>query len=396
MPKLTKCLPRLCQDKSSGQGVIRIDGRKLYLGRWGSAEAKANYDRVIGEWLTNGRRLPTDPSIDPELTLNQLILEYFRFAEGYYVKNGKPTNEIHTIRQALRPARSLYGESLTSAFRPMALKAVRNQMIELDWCRRHVNKQINRVRRMFKWGVENELVALEVYQALQTVSGLSKGRSDVREGKSVQPVAGASVQAVLPLLGRHVAAMVEIQRLPGMRPGEVVVVRERDLKMSGSVWVYQPASHKTQHHGRVRSVCIGPRAQEIIKRFLTNDPNEYLFDPRETEQERNARRRGNRKTPLWPSHVEHQAKKRGNRTKIGPGEHYTEGSYRQAIQRACDRAGIARWNPHQLRHARATEIRSKYGLEAAQVILGHASADVSQVYAERDFSLALKIMKDVG
>jgi site-specific recombinase XerC len=41
-------------------------------------------------------------------------------------------------------------------------------------------------------------------------------------------------------------------------------------------------------------------------------------------------------------------------------------------------------------------IRKRYGLEAAQVILGHASADVTQVYAERDLQKAVEIMREVG
>ena len=55
-----------------------------------------------------------------------------------------------------------------------------------------------------------------------------------------------------------------------------------------------------------------------------------------------------------------------------------------------------RWSPNQLRHAAATEIRRRYGLEGAQVTLGHASADVSQIYAERDLSKAEQIMREVG
>jgi len=43
-----------------------------------------------------------------------------------------------------------------------------------------------------------------------------------------------------------------------------------------------------------------------------------------------------------------------------------------------------------------TAIRRQFGLEAAQVTLGHASADVSQIYAERDLSLAEKIMRKIG
>jgi hypothetical protein len=46
--------------------------------------------------------------------------------------------------------------------------------------------------------------------------------------------------------------------------------------------------------------------------------------------------------------------------------------------------------------ALGTEIRKRYGLEAAQVILGHASADVTQIYAERDLQKAVEIMREVG
>jgi hypothetical protein len=35
-------------------------------------------------------------------------------------------------------------------------------------------------------------------------------------------------------------------------------------------------------------------------------------------------------------------------------------------------------------------------LEAAQVILGHAKADVTQVYAERDSALAVEVARKIG
>ena len=54
------------------------------------------------------------------------------------------------------------------------------------------------------------------------------------------------------------------------------------------------------------------------------------------------------------------------------------------------------WSPNQLRHAAGTEIRRRFGLEAAQVILGHAKADVTQVYAERDMATAAEVMRKIG
>ena len=85
-----------------------------------------------------------------------------------------------------------------------------------------------------------------------------------------------------------------------------------------------------------------------------------------------------------------------SKPKRKPGKRYTRDSYRRAVQRACDKAGVERWSPNQLRHSAATEIRSRYGLEAAQVVLGHAKADVTQVYAERDLQLARNVVREVG
>lgn len=53
--------------------------------------------------------------------------------------------------------------------------------------------------------------------------------------------------------------------------------------------------------------------------------------------------------------------------------------------------GITYWHPNQLRHTRATAIRQQFGLEAAQVALGHSRADTTQLYAERDNSLGARV-----
>ena len=49
-----------------------------------------------------------------------------------------------------------------------------------------------------------------------------------------------------------------------------------------------------------------------------------------------------------------------------------------------------------LTHTAATEIRSKFGLEAAQVILGYSQANVTQVYAERDIAKGIEVAKRIG
>ena len=54
------------------------------------------------------------------------------------------------------------------------------------------------------------------------------------------------------------------------------------------------------------------------------------------------------------------------------------------------------WCPLQIRHSRATDVRRQYGLEAAQVALGHKNANVTEVYAERNLALAIQIAKESG
>ena len=79
-----------------------------------------------------------------------------------------------------------------------------------------------------------------------------------------------------------------------------------------------------------------------------------------------------------------------------PDERYTTASYRRAIHRACDKANIARWSPHQLRHAAATEIRKRHGVEMARIILGHRSLGMTELYAERDMSQAEQAIGEMG
>jgi integrase len=74
----------------------------------------------------------------------------------------------------------------------------------------------------------------------------------------------------------------------------------------------------------------------------------------------------------------------------------TANSFRRAIHQACDKAGIDRWSPNRLRHSTATEVRREFGLEGAQIILDHTSANVSQVYAERDIAKGVEIARKIG
>jgi hypothetical protein len=177
--------------KPTGQAVVTLNGRDVYLGRHGSPASKAEYDRLVSEWLASGRQRVVSTrggEGGPDLTVSEMILAYVRFADGYYLKGGRLTKEAANIRMALRPLKRLYGHTHAARFGPLALKAVRQAMVEDDICRREINRRTGRIVRAFKWAVENELIPPSVHHGLKAVAWLRKGRSDARESAPVRPV----------------------------------------------------------------------------------------------------------------------------------------------------------------------------------------------------------------
>ena len=64
MPRLVHKLPSYRLHKPSGQAVVTLGGRDVYLGPHNSRTSRAEYDRVVAEWLANGRQLITSPPDD--------------------------------------------------------------------------------------------------------------------------------------------------------------------------------------------------------------------------------------------------------------------------------------------------------------------------------------------
>src|SRR5262249_2668137 len=154
------------------------------LGKHGSAASHAEYARLVAEWQEGGYRLPapkaaargTDAPAD--LTVNELLLAFLRHSERYYrAPHGRPTPELKNFKQALRPVKQHYGQTPARDFGPLALKAVRTAMVNAGLARTTVNARIEHVRRVFRWAAAEELLPVEVHQALATVPGLQRGRS---------------------------------------------------------------------------------------------------------------------------------------------------------------------------------------------------------------------------
>jgi integrase len=411
--------------KARNCAVVTIAGRNHYLGPYGSPESHAQYAALIAEWQRLGIEKPKASIDGPSFTIGQLALAYRKHAAAYYQKNGRVTSQFHTETAALRAIVALYETDQAAAFGPLMLKNVQQHLISSGLCRTTINALTASVKRAFKWAASEELVPASVFHGLQTVNGLKKGRCAAKEPDPVEPVDEGTVNETLKFLSPITQAMVRLQLLTGMRPGEVCIMRPCDITIQlHGPWVYRPASHKTEHRDRERRIYIGPEGQEILRPYLDRDAEAYCFSARESELWRHEQQRTARKFPMTPSQWARKPKTNPRRT---AGARFTSASYRRAISRACEAAfmpdelqtprksakesGEARerreqlaaewrqancWHPNQLRHSRATLIREQYGVEAAQVVLGHSDASITQIYAQKNFELAAKIMQQIG
>jgi integrase len=380
MSRPKNAVPSYRLHKSSGRARVTVAGRDIWLGPWNSPESKERYARIVADLDAHGS-IAFRPRSAP-MSVAALTAAYLDHVEAnqLYRKNGKLTSEISCIAVALHPLVKLFGEIPAAEFGPRALVTVRNELCKPrppqpgekrrrvhdgPIVRSSVNKHVDRIRRIFRWAVSMELVPAGTWEALRAVPGLRRGQSPLtRESRRVLPAPVRSVAAVLGHVSPTVAALIRVQWLTGARPGEAIQMRTGDLDRSGDVWIYRPASHKTEHHGVEREIVIGPKAQKVLTPFLSLAPTAFMF--------------------------------RGADTKRRKGLHITEAAYGKAIARACAELGVEHWTPNQLRHSAATRLRRDYGIEAARIMLGHTDAGTTLIYAERDRKKAAEIARRVG
>jgi integrase len=363
MARKPNVFPSYLLHQPTGQARVRIDGKDHYLGEYGSEESRIRYGELIAK---HAGGVPIDPftkpnrgrttTIEPEagLTINELVLAFMRHAHTHYVKNGKPTSEIHCLKSVTRHLVNLYGFNLVDSFGPMMLKAVRQKFVDSGWVRDTCNKGVKRIRTIFKWGVENEMVSPATLQGLQAVAPLLAGRTEAKDNPDRLPATDEQIEAVKPHVSQLVKDLIDVQRFTGARAGELLLLTPEKLDTTGNVWLFHVDGHKTEHHGHTRVIAIGANAQVVLKRRMKKlKPTDRIFKIRRD-------------------------------------------SYTLAVRRACVKEGIEPWTPHQLRHAMGHQVRERFGLEFVQAALGHADFAMSEVYAKASLQKAIEVAAAVG
>jgi len=379
-------IPKLRKHKT-GQGVVRLNGRDFYCGRYGQSETEEKYHRIVSEWIASGRRINPEPA---DITIIELVDRYWSHAKGYYRKaDGTPTHEISAIRSALRPLTDLYGSMKAVEFGPKALDAVRREMITRGWVRKSINSQVGRVRRMLRWAAAEELISGDRLHSLAALAPLKKGRSDAKENPPVGTVSEDHIEAVKKQVAPQIRDIIDLMLLTAARPGEILGLRPMDIDREtyAPSWTASPVEHKTAYMEKHRMIPLGPKARQILAPYLLRDQDCCLFTPQETIQQRPAPKGRRRRTNQPES-------KRKTSRRLS--ERYVTSTFNRAITRACEVAGIPKWTANRLRHTGATRLRQTIDLEAAQVVLGHSSKTTTEIYTVANEVRAVEIMERIG
>jgi integrase len=383
--------------KPTGHDRCRFNGKEYWFGKHGSPDSDRRYSAWVAELLAGHPDPPSKPR--PLVQVNDLTVAFLEMARRKY-----SGGEFHNLRQAARMLLKSHRETRVDDFGPRALLGVRTSMVLAGWPRQRINDQVNRIRRMFRWGVSQELVHVHTALALREMLPLRQGEAVCgllpRESAPVRPADPSQVEQILPQLVPQLADMLRLHTIVGMRPGDLVKMRPGDVDQSDKqVWVYRPDSHKTAWRGKHLAYAIGPKAQEILKPYLNREFDEYCFQPAVTILQRREIRDAKRKTKRTKQAIERLSK---NPPAVA--ECYTSNSYRLAIVRAAKRitkddreAFLALYfAPNRLRHTKATELRASHGIEAARVALGHSNISTTLIYAEADLAKAKAIALESG
>jgi hypothetical protein len=171
MPYNRLHVPSYRHRKSRDLAIVTINGKDIYLGKFNSPESKRKYDKLIQEWLASGRVMTSDtPAAEDTFSIAELIVAYLKHATVFYRKDGQPTSHLHNVEDAMTYLKELYGLEPARDFGPLKLKAVRQKMISKGLGRTTINKYVDNLKRMFKWGTENELLPPTVFHGLQAIS----------------------------------------------------------------------------------------------------------------------------------------------------------------------------------------------------------------------------------
>ena len=394
--KLSSKPPRILQVRRDGAyDCVYVNRKKIRLGRTGTPEASDAFRRLQIQVLTD----PTYLSPKPEhVTVDTLCLGYLGYAQEH------DPGHFSAIKTAIEVLLQLATGQPVESLDSRSFILLQGMFVDYGASRTYCNALMGFIRAMLKWGVLRKLVPHQVYVEAKFVPPLKQGKTRAPENPEREAVPDEVVERTLPFMSLTVAAMVQVQRMTGMRPSEICRMRVGDIDKTRDpeLWYYSPR-HKTEGHIGKKPIPLGKPEQKLIAPYLIGKkPSEAVFSPRTAMQEWHAERRANRKTKVTPSQLEREKKRAKHPRPRQPHEFYDRNSYRIAVLNAIKKVNktlpedqqIPHWSPYLLRNSAATEIELEYGLDEAQAQLGHTTANMTKRYSKAQLRQREKLARN--
>ncbi len=355
--------------KSTGQAVCYINRTAKYLGIHDTPESRLAYAKLLTELQAESGKSSAHAPGRMERTVSELLLKFASDPEGL----PKYSNaEQHCLQGVIRIVRTMFGDTMANDFGPLRLRAVRESMLQGEaptdgtpkkklrkpWSHSFTNRQVKRLRHIFRLGVSWEYLSQTVVDALGSVPSLNDPNAGSRQRTAVP---NDNLQAVREKLSKQLHVdLFDLMLLTGSRPGELLGSRSSDglrtcdLDRRGEVWRVDLKKHKTTHKGKSRTLYFHPKAQLILRRYLRDDAPEV---------------------PMFSIRRDHFGK---------------------VVRSACEAAGVPEFTPHWIRHTVATKTADDMGIEAAQRLVGHASSAMTEHYTKAAEKLAIEASRRLG
>jgi len=372
-------------------------------GKFGTSEAQAALLKLQIQILTD----PTLSSFDShQVPVESLCLAYLEYAEEY---NPSHFSGIKTAVEIL--LKHFAGQEM-EALDSRSFLFLQEMYVQHSVSRQYCNMLMGYIRAMLKWGVIRKLVPHQVYGEAKLVPALKKGKTKARENPKRQDVPDEVIDRTLPHLLPTIRDIVQVQRLAGMRPSEVLRMKPEEIDMKGfttpeglDIWLYTPGTNKNTWREKnnageyVRIIALGKPEQDIIlPRLVGKADADHIFSPKDAVLEYLALRAAKRKSKVQPSQIKRQ-ERNAKKPKRRDRDSYDKDSYNRAVKRAIilanrqlpDSEKIPHWTPYQLRHAAITGITLQTGsLDIARAVAGQKTISVTQGYNHADTKIAIE------
>jgi integrase len=377
--------PRLCRHPS-GRACCYVGNRVVYLGKHGSADAIRRYGELVARWSAGTLEEVTGAIIEAgptRRTVTEVIAAFKSYAEGRYRgPGGAPTGEHQNYRDALRVLRQHLGDVDVAEVGPNMVRAVRDAMARQlrpdrttpRYARSTLNRHMGRIKSFFRWAASRELCPLSVAQSVAMIEPLPPGQGARESLGRKCPADWDDVAKTLPFLSPLLQSLILVLWHTGARVGEITGLTTAEVDRRGDDWRAKLTRHKNAWRGQDREIAFNREAIEAIRPWLRLDsPSAPIYSPRRAGEK--------------------LARKSGQRS---PRDHYDARTLAQAVSRACDRAGVPRWSPGQLRHSFATRITEQLGREVAQQLLGHKHVRMTTHYSAEARESAIRKLRDAS